>query len=72
MYVLKGHILESVSTAHAAKYLGITLSHNMSWDTHIDNITAKANKILGILKRNLKINQEETKNWHTNPWYVRI
>jgi hypothetical protein len=58
-YVLKGHILESVSTA---KYLGITLSHNMSWDTHINNITSKANKILGFLKRNLKINQEETKS----------
>jgi hypothetical protein len=42
-YTLKGHVLESINTA---KYLGITLSSNMSWDTHINNITAKANKIL--------------------------
>jgi hypothetical protein len=40
-YTLKGHVLESVNTA---KYVGITLSSNMSWDTHINNITAKANK----------------------------
>ena len=45
-----------------AKYLGITLSSNMSWDTHINNITAKANKILSFLHRNLQIKQEETKS----------
>jgi hypothetical protein len=58
-YTLKGHVLESVNTA---KYLGITLSSNMSWDTHINNITAKANKILSFLRRNLQIKQEETKS----------
>ena len=45
-YTLKGHVLESVNTA---KYLGITLSSNMSWETHINNITAKANKIFSKL-----------------------
>ena len=58
-YSLKGHQLETVN---AAKYLGITLSSNMSWDCHINNISLKANKILGFLKRNLKIKQEHTKS----------
>ena len=58
-YTLKDHVLESVNTA---KYLGITLSSNMSWDTHINNITAKVNKILSFLRRNLQIKQEETKS----------
>jgi hypothetical protein len=49
-YTLKGHVFESVNTA---KYLGITLSSNMLWDTHINNITAKATKILSFLRRNL-------------------
>jgi hypothetical protein len=40
-YTLKGHTLESVTTA---KYLGITNSNDMNWDTHINNITSKANK----------------------------
>ena len=58
-YTLKGHILESVETA---KYLGITLSTTMSWEPHINNITTKANKILGFLKRNLQVKQEDTKS----------
>ena len=33
----------------------------MSWEPLINNITTKANKILGFLKRNLLIKQEETK-----------
>ena len=33
----------------------------MSWETNINIITTKANKILGFLKRNLQIEREETK-----------
>jgi len=36
-----------------AKYLGITLSHNLSWSEHIKKITNKANKTKGFLQRNL-------------------
>ena len=46
-YILKGHTLESVTTA---KYLGITISKDMNWDTHINNITSKVNKIIGFLR----------------------
>jgi hypothetical protein len=65
-YTLKGHILESVNTA---KYLGITLSSNMSWGTHINNITAKANKILlAFCIETCRSNRKKPKVWHTNPW----
>ena len=37
-YILKGHTLESVTTA---KYLGITISKDMNWDTHINNLKSK-------------------------------
>jgi hypothetical protein len=57
-YILKGHTLESVTTA---KYLGITISKDMNWDTHINNITSKANKIIGFLRRNLLIQNTEPK-----------
>ncbi|CAB4039104.1 Hypothetical predicted protein [Paramuricea clavata] len=33
------------------KDLGITLTSNLSWDTHINVIVAKSNKLLGLLKR---------------------
>ena len=57
-YILKGHTLESVTTA---KYLGITISKDMNWDTHINNITSKANKIIGFYRRNLLIQNTEAK-----------
>ena len=57
-YSLKGHILEDVKEA---KYLGVTLFSNLTWNTHIGNITGKANKLLGFLRRNLKVRNETTK-----------
>jgi hypothetical protein len=58
-YILKGHTLESADTA---KYLGITISSNMTWNAHINNITSKAQKLLGLFRRNLQINKEQTKS----------
>ena len=40
-------------------YLGITLSEDLQWSTHIQNITKKANSTLGFLRRNLKNCPEE-------------
>ena len=45
-----------------AKYLGITLSHNLSWSEHIKQITSKANKTKGFLQRNLHKYPSATKS----------
>ena len=58
-YKLHSHILEKVNQA---KYLGVTLQNNLKWDTHINNISNKANQTLGFLKRNLKIHSEKVKD----------
>ena len=50
-YSLDNTILKSVSTN---PYLGIQLSENLKWSTHINSITKKANCSLGFLRRNLK------------------
>ena len=50
-YALHGQILEQVDNA---KYLGVTISNNLSWNKHIDNITAKGNRTLGFVRWNLK------------------
>ncbi len=50
-YKLGGHILEVVTEA---KYLGVTISNNLTWTAHITNITNKANSTLAFLRRNLK------------------
>lgn len=43
------------------KYLGITISSDLSFDTHIKNIIAKTNRLLYMLIRTLKKCSEETK-----------
>jgi len=36
------------------KYLGVTVSSDMSWSTHVNPICTKANQKLSFIKRNLK------------------
>ena len=55
-YYLHGQELESVDSA---KYLGVTISKDLSWKSHIENITVSANRILGFVKRNIKIKNQE-------------
>jgi myo-inositol-hexaphosphate 3-phosphohydrolase len=50
-YTLHNHQLEVVDSS---KYLGVTINKNLRWDDHINNITARANRTLGFLKRNLR------------------
>ena len=50
-YVLHGEILKPTTNA---KYLGVTITNNLSWNTHIENISKKANRTLGFIKRNIK------------------
>lgn len=57
-YVLHGHVLEVVSEA---KYLGVTISSDLRWKTHVTNVTKKANRTLGFLRRNLRINSPQLK-----------
>ena len=50
-YVLHGVALETVT---CARYLGVDVSSNLSWGSHIDRITGTAHKTLGFVKRNIK------------------
>ena len=50
-YTMNGEILETVKHH---PYLGVELSDNLKYNTHIDNITGKASQTLGFIKRNLK------------------
>ena len=50
-YKLHDHTLETVKDS---KYLGVTMCNDLDWGVHINNISAKANKTLGFLRRNMK------------------
>ena len=49
-YTLEGTVLENVDSI---KYLGVTITHDLRWNTHISNMCTKANRTLGFLRRNL-------------------
>ena len=57
-YTMRSHQLEKVSSA---KYLGITISSNLSWSPHIDAITSKAFSKLAFLQRNISHCPRQTK-----------
>ena len=57
-YTLHGHQLDAVSSA---KYLGLTLSKDMTWKTHVSQVISKANRSLGFLKINLQIRSPDIK-----------
>ena len=57
-FTLHQHILTNVQSA---KYLGITITGNMDWCQHIFDISSKATKTLGFLRRNLAFALRSTK-----------
>ena len=58
-YIFHGTVLESIPSA---KYLGVTISENLSWTPHIDSVSKKANQTLGFLKRNIKVHNKDLKS----------
>ena len=57
-YNLKGTDLESVESI---KYLGVTITNDLRWNTHGSNVCTKTNRTLGFLRRNLHSCSQEMK-----------
>jgi len=51
MYQFHGIVLSSVTSE---KYLRVYLNHDLKWSHHIDQVAAKAAKMLGFVRRNLR------------------
>ncbi|KAI8517480.1 hypothetical protein Bbelb_060610 [Branchiostoma belcheri] len=51
-YILHNQLLNKVSST---RYLGVTISSNLTWGSHVDAVSSKANKTLGMLRRCLRI-----------------
>ena len=49
-YCLEGTVLDNVENI---KYLGVTITNDLKWNTHVSNICTKANRTIGFLKWNL-------------------
>jgi len=48
-------------TKDSSKYLGVTISNDLSWANHISNITAKVNRTIGFSRRNIHACPKEVK-----------
>ena len=57
-YSLEGTTLEILDKI---KYLGVTISNDLNWAKHVNNVSVRANRTLGLLKRNLKQCSQEVK-----------
>ena len=57
-YILEGADLENVESI---KYLGVTITSDLRWNTHVCNVCTKANRTLVFLRRNLYSCPQEVK-----------
>ena len=64
-YTLEGTVLENVESI---KYLGITITSDLKWNTHITNVCTKANRTLGSLRRNLFSCPQDVKKQLIKVW----
>ena len=49
-YKLEGTVFENVESI---KYLGVTITKDLKWNTHVSNVCTKANRTLVFFRRNL-------------------
>ena len=57
-YTLEGTDLENVESN---KYLGVTITSDLRWNTHVSNVCTKTNRTLGFLRRDLYSCPQEVK-----------
>ena len=57
-YSLHQQTLEQV---RSAKYLGLTITDNLEWGQHVSEVSCKATKTLGFLRRKLALAPRHTK-----------
>ena len=61
---------KELNVTNAAKYLGVTISKDLNWSPHINNITGKAKNTLRFIKINIKTSNTKVKEMAYNT-YVR-
>ena len=48
-YTLEGTVFENVDSI---KYIGVTITSDLKWNSHIRKLRSKVNRTLGFLRRN--------------------
>ena len=68
-YTLNGTVLEETQEC---PYLGVTITANLTWNSHINQIVTKANKTLGFIRRNLFACSQNINIWPIRLWYGHV
>ena len=73
-YTLYGSDLENVESI---KYLGVTITSDLRWNTHVSNVCTEANRTLGFLRRNLyscpqQVKEAAYKDWCAQSWIMAV
>ena len=58
-YTLNNHTLERV---HHHSYLGVLLSEDPKWASHVAHVTSSANQTLGVIRQNFRTASVECKS----------
>ena len=70
---LEGTVLDNVENI---KYLGVTITNDLKWNTHVSNICTKANRTLGFLRRNQHVHRMlksgHIKDWCAQSWSMVV
>ena len=46
--------VQTLETASASKYLGITISSDLSWSTHVEDVAARGSRTVGFQRRHFR------------------
>ena len=46
--------LKVLEVVDCARYLGVDISNNLTWNIHVNRVTANAGRSLGFIRRNIK------------------
>lgn len=62
-HVLSNYTLNNqrIQTSDSLKYLGVHISSDLTWSTHINSVANSANRLLGYLRRNLALTSPAVK-----------
>ena len=58
-YIFHDQVLQGVDHA---KYLRLQISRDLIWNTHIQNVTVKANRTLGFIRRNIRTKHKDIRD----------
>ena len=59
-YSLEGTVLDNVEKI---KYIGVTITNDLTWNTHASDICTNANRTFGFLRRNLAACSRDVIEW---------